>query len=78
MSQCISRIFHFDLSPEFNKKSDSLYTILRSSRLAGNQRAPFLRRFLLRLNFNSFFEATARGVLNVVRSRPALPGLNQH
>ncbi|GER24727.1 gamma-tubulin complex component 4 homolog [Striga asiatica] len=41
---------------EFNKKSNSLYTILRSSRIAGSQRAPFLRRFLLRLNFNSFFE----------------------
>lgn len=43
---------------EFGKKSNSLYTILRSSRLAGSQRAPFLRRFLLRLNFNSFFEVT--------------------
>ncbi|MBA0610501.1 hypothetical protein Godav_011343 [Gossypium davidsonii] len=42
-----------------------------SSRLAGSQRAPFLRRFLLRMNFNSFFEATARGVLNVVRPRPS-------
>ncbi|PKI32192.1 hypothetical protein CRG98_047428 [Punica granatum] len=57
---------------EFNKKSNSLYTILRSSRLAGSQRVPFLRRFLLRLNFNSFFMATTRGVLNVVRPRPAL------
>lgn len=65
------------LTEEFNKKSNSLYTILRSSRLAGSQRAPFLRRFLLRLNFNSFFETTARGVLNVVRPRPALPVLNQ-
>ncbi|XP_057966554.1 gamma-tubulin complex component 4 homolog isoform X2 [Malania oleifera] len=65
------------ITEEFNKKSNSLYTILRSSRLAGSQRAPFLRRFLLRLNFNSFFEATARGVLNVVRPRPALPVLNQ-
>ncbi|KAM4074630.1 hypothetical protein ACB094_10G108200 [Castanea mollissima] len=65
------------ITEEFNKKSNSLYTILRSSRLAGSQRAPFLRRFLLRLNFNSFFEATARGVLNVVRPRPALPALNQ-
>ncbi|KAG9443817.1 hypothetical protein H6P81_015157 [Aristolochia fimbriata] len=55
------------IAEEFNKKSNSLYTILRSSRLAGSQRAPFLRRFLLRLNFNSFFEATAKGVLNVVR-----------
>ncbi|MCD7454223.1 Gamma-tubulin complex component 4 [Datura stramonium] len=58
------------IAEEFNKKSNSLYTILRSSRLAGSQRAPFLRQFLLRLNFNSFFEATARGVLNVVRPRP--------
>ncbi|KAL6957900.1 Gamma-tubulin complex component 4 [Sarracenia purpurea var. burkii] len=60
------------ITEEFNKKSNSLYTILRSSRLAGSQRAPFLRRFLLRLNFNSFFEATARGVMNVVRPRPTL------
>ncbi|KAK8960428.1 hypothetical protein KSP40_PGU001175 [Platanthera guangdongensis] len=57
------------ITEEFNKKSNSLYTILRSSRLAGSQRAPFLRRFLMRLNYNSFFEATARGVLNVVRPR---------
>ncbi|PSR89518.1 Gamma-tubulin complex component like [Actinidia chinensis var. chinensis] len=64
------------ITEEFNKKSNSLYTILRSSRLAGSQRAPFLRRFLLRLNFNSFFEATARGVLNVVRPRPTLPVLH--
>lgn len=56
------------ITEEFNKKSNSLYTILRSSRLAGSQRAPFLRRFLLRLNFNSFFEATAKGVvLNAAR-----------
>ncbi|KAL5862920.1 hypothetical protein ACOSQ3_000434 [Xanthoceras sorbifolium] len=61
------------ITEEFNKKSNSLYTILRSSRLAGSQRAPFLRRFLLRLNYNSFFEATARGVLNVVRPRPTIP-----
>ncbi|KAK7344425.1 hypothetical protein VNO77_14001 [Canavalia gladiata] len=65
------------IAEEFNKKSNSLYTILRSSRLVGSQRAPFLRRFLLRLNLNSFFEATARGVLNVVRPRPTLPVLNQ-
>ncbi|CAL5423489.1 unnamed protein product [Camellia sinensis] len=64
------------LCEEFNKTSNSLYTILRSSRLAGSQRAPFLRRFLLRLNFNYFFETTARGVLNVVRPRPILPVLH--
>ncbi|KAH9325464.1 hypothetical protein KI387_005642, partial [Taxus chinensis] len=44
------------ITEEFNKKSNSLYTILRSSKLAGSQRAPFLRQFLLRLNYNSFFE----------------------
>ncbi|RYR70693.1 hypothetical protein S83_005746 [Arachis hypogaea] len=65
------------IAEEFNKKSNSLYTILRSSRLAGSQRAPFFRRFLLRLNLNSFFEATARGVLNVVRPQLSLPVLNQ-
>jgi hypothetical protein len=55
----------YDEMQEFNKKSNSLYTILRSSRLAGSQRAPFLRQFLMRLNFNSFFEV--RSVL-LVRS----------
>ncbi|KAE8697920.1 Gamma-tubulin complex component 4-like protein [Hibiscus syriacus] len=74
-SQNTSELEH--ITEEFNKKSNSLYTILRSSRLAGSQRAPFLRRFLLRMNFNSFFEATARGVLNVVRPRPSLPVLSQ-
>ncbi|EFJ37238.1 hypothetical protein SELMODRAFT_77770 [Selaginella moellendorffii] len=57
------------ITEEFNKKSNSLYTILRSSKLAGSQRAPFLRQFLLRLNYNSFFESTARGALNVIRPR---------
>lgn len=63
------------IAEEFNKKSNSLYTILRSSRLAGSQRAPFLRRFLLRLNFNSYFEQTAQGVMNVIRPRPTIPSL---
>ncbi|XP_076888588.1 gamma-tubulin complex component 4 homolog [Bidens hawaiensis] len=63
------------ITEEFNKKSNSLYTILRSSRLAGSQRAPFLRRFLLRLNFNSYFEQTAQGVMNVIRPTPAIPPL---
>ncbi|KAI3741789.1 hypothetical protein L1987_59466 [Smallanthus sonchifolius] len=63
------------ITEEFNKKSNSLYTILRSSRLAGSQRAPFLRRFLLRLNFNSYFEQTAQGVMNVIRPSPAIPPL---
>ncbi|KAK1420473.1 hypothetical protein QVD17_22098 [Tagetes erecta] len=65
------------ITEEFNKKSNSLYTILRSSRLAGSQRAPFLRRFLLRLNFNSYFEQTAQGVMNVIRPTPAIPPLQR-
>lgn len=69
-SYCTEELFALPLSlslsigpvylQEFGKKSNSLYTILRSSRLAGSQRAPFLRRFLLRLNFNSFFEVTTK------------------
>ncbi|KAF6982690.1 hypothetical protein CFC21_001045 [Triticum aestivum] len=66
-----ANMFEIDhITEEFNKKSNSLYTILRSSRLAGSQRAPFLRQFLMRLNFNSFFETTARGVMNSGRLRP--------
>nr|CAB3460271.1 unnamed protein product [Digitaria exilis] len=68
----ISEIDH--ITEEFNKKSNSLYTILRSSRLAGSQRAPFLRQFLMRLNFNSFFETTARGVMNSGRLRLGTAG----
>ncbi|KAK1412515.1 hypothetical protein QVD17_33830 [Tagetes erecta] len=65
------------ISEDYNKKSNSLYTILRSSRLAGSQRAPFLRRFLLRLNFNSYFEATAHGVMNGIRSQPPIPSFKR-
>ncbi|GJU76034.1 gamma-tubulin complex component 4-like protein isoform X1 [Tanacetum coccineum] len=65
------------IAEEYNKKSNSLYTILRSSRLAGSQRAPFLRRFLLRLNFNSYFEATARGAMNVVRPQSTIPAFKR-
>ncbi|XP_006655007.3 gamma-tubulin complex component 4 [Oryza brachyantha] len=68
-------MFEIDhITEEFNKKSNSLYTILRSSRLAGSQRAPFLRQFLMRLNYNSFFETTARGVMNSGRLRPSTAG----
>uniref|UniRef100_A0A0D9WCZ2 Gamma-tubulin complex component n=1 Tax=Leersia perrieri TaxID=77586 RepID=A0A0D9WCZ2_9ORYZ len=68
-------MFEIDhITEEFNKKSNSLYTILRSSRLAGSQRAPFLRQFLMRLNYNSFFETTARGVMNSGRLRPNTAG----
>lgn len=49
------------IAEEFAKRSNSLYTILRSPKLAGSQRAPFLRQFLLRLNYNSFFEVRAAG-----------------
>ncbi|KAF3324693.1 gamma-tubulin complex component 4 isoform X1 [Carex littledalei] len=57
------------ITEEFNKKSNSLYTILRSSQIAGSQRAPYLRQFLMRLNFNKFFEDTARGVISVEKQR---------
>ncbi|KAJ4820841.1 Gamma-tubulin complex component [Rhynchospora pubera] len=57
------------ITEEFNKKSNSLYTILRSSRIAGSQRAPYLRQFLMRLNFNRFFEDTATGVISVGKQR---------
>ncbi|CAA6662025.1 unnamed protein product [Spirodela intermedia] len=66
---------------EFNKKSNSLYTILRSSRFAGSQRAPSLRRFLLRLNFNSFFELAchaSRGRVNLLRNSAPLSTLFIH
>ncbi|GAQ91736.1 Gamma-tubulin ring complex protein [Klebsormidium nitens] len=59
------------IAEEFAKRSNSLYTILRSPKLAGSQRAPFLRQFLLRLNYNSFFEATARGAIGLLRPRTA-------
>jgi hypothetical protein len=36
----------------FTASSDALYRCFRSNRLAGSQRAPFLRQLLLRLNFN--------------------------
>ncbi|KAK1291996.1 hypothetical protein QJS10_CPB17g01279 [Acorus calamus] len=71
----ISELEH--IAEEFHKKSNSLYTILHSNRLVGSQRAPSLRRFLLRLNFNSFLEGTVKGGLNVVRSRPPLPHLRR-
>jgi hypothetical protein len=48
------------IAEDFAKRSNSLYTILRSPKLAGSQRAPFLRQFLLRLNYNSFFEVRPR------------------
>lgn len=47
----------------FARQSTSLYTILRSNRLANDPKAPYLRQLLLRLNFNDyFFEAARRHV----------------
>eukprot|EP00898_Chlorokybus_atmophyticus_P000917 jgi/Chlat1/1826/Chrsp138S02145 len=51
------------LTQEFNRKSNYLYTVLRSNKLAGSQSAPMLRQFLLRLNYNSFFTTAARDIL---------------
>ena len=38
----------------FDATSRRLYDTLRSDRLAGDPKAPYLRRLLLRLNFNGF------------------------
>ena len=38
----------------FDATSRGLYDTLRSDRLAGDPKAPYLRRLLLRLNFNGF------------------------
>lgn len=42
------------LEEEISRCMGSLYTILRSDRLANSKRAPCLRQLLLRLNFNGF------------------------
>ena len=36
-----------------------LYTLLQSNKLQSSQRAPYLRQFLLRINFNGYVEHEA-------------------
>ena len=54
---------------EFNLKSKTLYTVLKSDKLAGSERAPFLRQFLLRLNFNNFVDNTITQALQQEAAR---------
>jgi hypothetical protein len=46
-----------ELAADFRRKMAVMHQTLSSDVLARNQRAPFLRQFLLRLNFNGFLEA---------------------
>ena len=48
------------IGASFARQSTSLYTILRSNRLANDPKAPYLRQLLLRLNYNDYFVAAAR------------------
>eukprot|EP00899_Mesostigma_viride_P015699 jgi/Mesvir1/2412/Mv22150-RA.1 len=57
------------LAQDFSVKSNSLYTTLRSNRLAGSKRAPVLRQFLLRLNYNDFFQTFATKTLTYGKRR---------
>mmetsp|Transcript_40043 Transcript_40043/g.102447 ORF Transcript_40043/g.102447 Transcript_40043/m.102447 type:complete len:169 (+) Transcript_40043:3-509(+) len=42
------------LSSDFHRKVNTVYTILQSPLFSGPNRAPYLRQFLLRLNYNSY------------------------
>ena len=59
------------LSVEFLRKSNTLYTVLKSDRLAEGDRAPYLRQFLLRLNFNDFVDTSVKRSLQAARKLTA-------
>ena len=61
------------LSAEFLRKSNTLYTVLKSDRLAGGDRAPYLRQFLLRLNFNDFVDTSVKRSLQAARKLTRTP-----
>ena len=44
------------IASEWKLRINMLYSLLQSNKLQGSQRAPSLRQFLLRLNFNGFQE----------------------
>ena len=48
-----------ELTADFRRRMDVMYSTLCSEHLQHNQRAPFLRQLLLRLNFNDFMEKAA-------------------
>lgn len=47
------------LAAEFRRRANMLYTLLQSNKLQSSQRAPYLRQFLLRINFNGYVENEA-------------------
>ncbi len=47
---------YVSIASEWKLRVNMLYTLLQSNKLQGSQRAPSLRQFLLRLNFNGFQE----------------------
>ncbi|KAK9803977.1 hypothetical protein WJX72_009639 [[Myrmecia] bisecta] len=47
------------LSKDFRRRANMLYTLLQSNKLQSSQRAPYLRQFLLRLNYNGYVEQEA-------------------
>jgi gamma-tubulin complex component 4 len=53
------------LAALFERASSQLYMILHGSKLSASSRAPSLRQFLLRLNFNGFVARTARHAARV-------------
>ena len=48
-----------ELHGDFGRRMAVIYTTLCSEHLQHNQRAPYLRQLLLRLNFNGYMEASA-------------------
>ncbi len=47
------------LAAEFKRRANMLYTLLQSNKLQSSQRAPYLRQFLLRINYNGYVENEA-------------------
>ena len=47
------------LQRDFRTRMTAVYVTLCSDHVQRNQRAPYLRQFLLRLNFNGYLEAAA-------------------
>ena len=48
-----------ELQRDFRRRMSMIYATLCSSNMQDSQRAPYLRQFLLRLNFNGFVEGVA-------------------
>ena len=58
-----------ELQRDFRRRMSMIYATLCSGNMQESQRAPYLRQFLLRLNFNGYVEAIALAdALNAVPS----------